>query len=60
MGIDVTGIFAEFLAGNRGPDPAHPERRQPPDYGVLATLSDDVLEVELTFRSGSAFCCHEL
>jgi hypothetical protein len=59
VAIDVTGIFAEYLAGNRGPDPADPGRRQTPDYGVVATLAGDVLEVELTFRSGSAYCCHE-
>ena len=59
MAVDVTGIFAEYLAGNRGPDSANPERRQTPSYGVVATLMGDILEVELTFRRGSAYCCWE-
>jgi len=59
VAIDMTGIFAEYLAGNRGPNPADPQRRQTPNYGVVATLAGDTLEVELTFRSGTAFCCYE-
>jgi hypothetical protein len=59
MTIDVTSIFADYLAGNRGPDPNDPEHRQKPNYGVIAKLADHVLEVELTFRRGSAYCCYE-
>jgi hypothetical protein len=59
MPIDVTPIFAEQLAGNRGPDPSDPKHRQAPAYGVTATLAGSVLSVELTFRSGSAYCCYE-
>jgi hypothetical protein len=58
MVVDVTPIFVEYLAGNRGPDPADPKHRQRPNYGVVATLTDAVLEVELTFRTGSAYCCY--
>ena len=59
MANDVAEIFAEYLAGNRGPNPADPEHRQTPNYGVVATLAGDLLEVELTFRRGSAYCCYE-
>jgi hypothetical protein len=59
VGIDVTPIFAEHLARNRGPDPRDPGHRQAPDYGIVASLEGDVLEVELTFRTGSAYCCYE-
>jgi hypothetical protein len=57
--VDVTPIVAEHLADNRGPDPADPTRRQRPDYGVVACLAGDVLDVVLTFRGGSAYCCYE-
>jgi hypothetical protein len=59
VSIDVTGIFTELIAGNGGPDPADPDRRQTPNYGIVATLAGYVLTVELTFRNGSAYCCHE-
>jgi hypothetical protein len=59
VAVDVTPVLVEFLDGNRGPDPGDPERRRLPNYGVVATLSGGVLEVELTFRSGSAYCCSE-
>jgi hypothetical protein len=59
MTIDLTQLFVDWLADNRGPDPNDCERRQIPNYGVTAALSGASLEVELTFRSGSAFCCFE-
>jgi len=59
MTIDVTPTFVELLARNRGPDPREPGSRCAPNYDVAATLEDDVLEVELTFRAGSAYCCYE-
>jgi hypothetical protein len=59
VATDVTSAFAEYLAGNRGPDPAAPDRRQQPSYGVAATLTGGVLDVVLTFRSGCAYCCCE-
>jgi hypothetical protein len=59
LAVDVTPILAEYLTGNRGPDPADPEHQRPPNYGIVAALSGDALEVELTFRSGSAYCCLE-
>lgn len=59
MAIDVAFIAADYLAGNRGPDPNDPEHRQRPNYGIVATLADCVLEVELTFRGGSVYCCCE-
>lgn len=57
MAVDVTPVFAEYFAGNRSPDPNDPDHRQRPNYGVVATLAGSVLEIELRFRSGSAFCC---
>ena len=59
MPIEVTPVFVEYLAGNRGPDPNDPDRRQQPNYGVTATLDGAILCVELTFRNGSAYCCPE-
>jgi hypothetical protein len=59
MGINVTPIFAEQLARKRGPDPHDPGHRQAPDYGIVATLEGDVVEAELTFRTGCAYCCYE-
>jgi hypothetical protein len=47
------------LARNRGLDPLNPEGRQPPDYGVTATLEGSILDMVLTFRKGSAYCCME-
>jgi hypothetical protein len=57
--VDLTAIFEQLLSGNHGPDPADPAHRLTPNYGVVAALAGDVLEVELTFRSGSAYCCYE-
>jgi hypothetical protein len=59
VATDVTAILAEYLAGHRGPDPADPDRRRRPDYGVTAGLVGNVLEVVLTFRRGCAYCCYE-
>lgn len=59
MIVDVTSIFTDYLAGNRGPDPNDPEHQQMPNYGIIAGLAGRVLEVELTFRSGAAYCCYE-
>jgi hypothetical protein len=55
----VTSAFAAHFARNRGPVPGDPEARQPPHYGVSATLDGAVIELTLTFRSGSAYCCYE-
>jgi hypothetical protein len=57
--VDVTDVFAELLARNRGPDPLDPDARQPPDYGVAASLDGRALSVVLTFRRGAAYCCME-
>jgi hypothetical protein len=59
MAVDVTPVFAARLARNRGPDPNDPDRRQAPDYGVSASFEDGVVNLVLTFRSGSAYCCYE-
>jgi hypothetical protein len=59
VAADVTPVLADLLAHNRGPDPADPDKRQPPDYGVAATLAGNTLDIVLTFRRGSAYCCWE-
>lgn len=59
MSFDVTSIVADYLAGNRGPDSNDPENRQRPNYGIIARLTDRILEVELTFRRGLTYCCYE-
>jgi hypothetical protein len=59
MAVDVTALFADRLARNRGPVPGDPEARQPPDYGVSATLDGGLINLDLTFRAGSAYCCRE-
>jgi hypothetical protein len=55
----VTSVLVAYFARNRGPVPGDPDARQPPDYGVSARLSGGVVELLLTFRTGSAYCCHE-
>jgi hypothetical protein len=57
--MDVTSILKELLAANRGPDPADPETRQSPDYGVAASLDGNVLDVVLTFKKDRPYCCME-
>lgn len=59
MALDVTLILAERMARKRGPDPLHPGSYQPSDYGVAASLEENVLDMVITFRSGSAYCCME-
>jgi hypothetical protein len=59
MVIDVTPVFAAYFDRNRGPDPNNFGQRQRPDYGVVASLEGAVVELQLTFRRGSAYCCYE-
>jgi hypothetical protein len=59
VAVDVTPVFAAYFARNRGPVPGDPGARQPPDYGVSASLDGGVVDLALTFRAGSAYCCHE-
>jgi hypothetical protein len=59
VALDVTPVFAAYLARNRGPVPGTPDTRQPPDYGVKATLDGATVDLTLTLRSGSAYCCSE-
>jgi hypothetical protein len=59
VAVDVTLVLSELLARNRGPDPLNPDRWQPPDYGVSASLEAGTLEMMLTFRSGVTYCCYE-
>src|SRR5262245_36827907 len=59
MPIDVTPILLDYLASNSGPVPEDPERRSSPAYGVRAALAGDMVDVELIFLSGSAYCCCE-
>lgn len=59
MTIDLTPIFIEHVAGNRGPDPADPNGRHQPNYGVTASMMGNIVSLVLTFRAGSAYCCYE-
>jgi hypothetical protein len=59
VALDVTPVFTGYFSRNRGPVPGDPQTRQPPDYGVSATLEDGLIELELTFRARSAYCCYE-
>ncbi len=59
MAVDVTPVFAAYFAQNRGPVLGDAEARQPPDYGVSADLDGGVIDLALTFRAGSAYCCYE-
>lgn len=54
---DVTPVLTAYLARNRGPVLGNPDARQPPDYGVSASLEGSAVELTLTFRAGSAYCC---
>ena len=55
----MTPVFAAYFARNRGPVLGDPNTRQPPDYGVSASLDGGMVELTLTFRAGSAYCCCE-
>jgi hypothetical protein len=57
--IDITQIFASYLARNSSPDPTNPERRQTAEYGVAASLDGNVIDLALTFHRGAAYCCYE-
>jgi hypothetical protein len=59
VAVDVTPVFAAYLARNRGPVRGAPDARQSPDYGVSASLDGAVIELTLTFRAGLAYCCYE-
>jgi hypothetical protein len=59
VAADVTPVFAAYFARNRGPVPGDPDARRPPDYGVSAHLDGAVVELALTFRAGSAYCCDQ-
>jgi hypothetical protein len=59
MTVDLTAIFVEYLARNRGPDPNDPDYRQRPNHGIEAELDGNILKVELIFRKDSAYCCYE-
>lgn len=59
MKLDVTPALLALLATNRGPDPDAPDGHGPPNYGMRAVLEGEVIEVELTFRAGSPYCCME-
>jgi hypothetical protein len=59
VAVDLTPAFVAYLAGNRGPTPTDPDARERPDYGVSARLDGTAIELLLTFRAGSAYCCCE-
>jgi hypothetical protein len=59
VGVDITPVFGVYLARNRGPALGNPDVRQSPDYGASACLHGAVVELALTFRAGSAYCCDQ-
>jgi hypothetical protein len=59
VAVDVTSVFAAYFARNRGPVPGDPDARRQPDYGLSASLDGGVIDLALTFRAGSAYCCYE-
>jgi hypothetical protein len=59
MTLDVTPAFAAYTASNGGPTATDPEARERPNYGIAAHLDGAVIELKLTFRTGSAYCCGE-
>jgi hypothetical protein len=59
MTVDVTSVFAAYLAQNRGPDPDEPTATRPSEYGVSAQWEDGVVRLALTFRRGCVYCCME-
>jgi hypothetical protein len=59
VAVNVTPVFAAYFARNRGPVPGEPDAWQRPDYGVSASLDGRVIDLTLTFCTGSAYCCYE-
>ncbi len=59
MTLDLTPAIAAYLARNRGPTPENPASREQPNYGVSARLDGQVIELNLSFFTGSAYCCYE-
>lgn len=59
MKTDISDVLAALLADNRGLDPNHPEVRQLPNHGIAATIETDLIDLVLTFRRGTAYCCME-
>jgi hypothetical protein len=59
VAVDVTPVFATYFARNRGPVPGDPDSLQSPDYGVIASLEGSAIDLTLTFRASSAYCCYE-
>jgi hypothetical protein len=57
--VDLTPLYSRILSRNSGPVPGRFGDRQQPDYGISATLDDDLIRLTLTFRAGSAYCCME-
>ena len=55
--IDATPALVTMLGNNSGPHPLKPDERVIPDYGVEALLIGDTLQLRVTLRSGSHYCC---
>jgi hypothetical protein len=56
METDLTPVFEELFATNRGPDGARP------DYGIRAVCPSsamDEIQLTLTFKTGRVYCCGE-
>jgi hypothetical protein len=59
MAVDITPVFATYFGRNRGPVPGDSEARQAPNYGVSASFDGVGIDLGLTFRAYSAYCCYQ-
>jgi hypothetical protein len=59
VAVDVASVFAAYFGRNRGPVPGDPAARQPSGYGASARLRGQGVELALTVRAGSAYCCDQ-
>ena len=59
MTVNATPAFVAYVATNSGPTSTDPNARERPDYGLAATFDGAVIDLVLTFRAGSAYCCGE-
>jgi hypothetical protein len=50
---DITALLQDYLSGNRNPN------GQCPQYGLQGIISDNRLEVTLTFFTNKTYCCQE-
>jgi len=57
--MDITPVISSYLSTNLGPDPENPGKRKKPEYGIRASLDEELLELTITFLDGRSYCCME-